>query len=176
MKIGELIKLRKFLQKDIDRIMEIFPDKKITDGIGITLSNKPPKITRKFEKTWLKKTISNYRKKKPKEYNLAITLDNILIGSIGMNKIDYENKNLEVGYWIGREYWGKGYATKALRLFLDFVDKKYQPKRVYGFAFTFNPGSRRVMEKCGFKLEGIRKNIKKGIGKFYDDYMLALTK
>ena len=172
----ESIKLRKFSRKDIDRIMKIFPDEKVTNGIGITLSKKPPKITRKFEETWLKKTISNYRKKKPKEYSLAITLDNILIGSIGMNKIDYENKNIEIGYWIGKDYWRKGFATKALKHFLDFINKKHKPKRVYGFAFTFNPGSKRVMEKCGFKLEGIRKNVKKGKSKFYDDYMLALIR
>ena len=172
----ESIKLRKFSRKDIDRIMKIFSDEKVTNGIGITLSEKPPKITRKFEETWLKKTISNYRKKKPKEYNLAITLDNVLIGSIGINKIDYKNKSIEIGYWIGKDYWGKGFATKALKQFLDFINKKHKPKRVYGFAFTFNPGSKRVMEKCGFKLEGIRKCVKKGKGKFYDDYMLALVK
>ena len=124
----ELIKLRKFSIKDIDRIMELFPDKKVTNGIGITLSEKPPKITRKFEETWLKKTISNYGKKKPKEYNLAITFDNILIGSMGMNKIDYENKNIEIGYWIGKNYWGKGFATKALKQFLDFINKKHKPR------------------------------------------------
>lgn len=172
----ESVKLRKFSIKDIDRIMELFLDENITNGIGITLSEKPPKITRKFETTWLKKTISNYGKKKPKGYNLAITLDNILIGSIGMNKIDYENKNIEIGYWIGKDYWGKGFATKALKQFLDFINKKHNPKRVYGYAFTFNTGSKRVMEKCGFKLEGIRKCVKKGKDKFYDDYMLALVK
>jgi RimJ/RimL family protein N-acetyltransferase len=55
-----------------------------------------------------------------------------------------------VGYWIGRDFWGKGIATQALSLFL--TEKKTRP--LYAHVVKENIGSRRVLEKCGFSLSG----------------------
>jgi RimJ/RimL family protein N-acetyltransferase len=52
----------------------------------------------------------------------------------------------QVGYWIGREHWGKGYATAALRLLLDEVGDR----PVMAHIAIDNIGSQRVVEKCGF--------------------------
>ncbi len=170
------IELKKLTLKDLDRLVELFNNKKITDSTGLTLSLNPPKITRKFEGKWLEKTIKEYQIKKPENYNLKIVLDGILVGVIGSHNIDYKNRSLEIGYWIGESYWGKGISTIALKKYLDLINKKFNPKRVVGFAFTFNPASKRVMEKCGFKLEGLRKCVKRGNDKFYDDYQLSKIK
>jgi RimJ/RimL family protein N-acetyltransferase len=61
----------------------------------------------------------------------------------------------EVGYWLGREYWGKGIATRALELFLQEVTER----PLYGFTAHTNPASARVLEKNGFKL---KENTEKG--------------
>jgi len=56
----------------------------------------------------------------------------------------------EVGYWIGRPFWGRGYATAALRLILDEV-----PERpLIAHVAIENIGSRRVLEHCGFVVVG----------------------
>ena len=53
-----------------------------------------------------------------------------------------------IGYWIGREYWGRGIATRALALFL-----KHVPIRpLFAFVATHNVGSAKVLVKCGFRL------------------------
>ena len=52
----------------------------------------------------------------------------------------------EVGYWIGREFWGLGIATAALKRFLDY-DRN---RPLYAGVVTHNVGSIRVLEKCGF--------------------------
>ena len=52
----------------------------------------------------------------------------------------------QVGYWIGREHWGKGYATAALRLLLEEVEDR----PVIAHVVVDNVGSRRVLEHCGF--------------------------
>ena len=57
----------------------------------------------------------------------------------------------EVGYWIGKEYWGKGIATKALAAFLGHV--KTRP--LYAHVAKHNIASRRVLEKCGFRMFGM---------------------
>jgi len=53
----------------------------------------------------------------------------------------------EVGYWLGKAYWGKGIATHALELFLEIETTR----PLYAAAVKNNTGSIRVLEKCGFK-------------------------
>jgi RimJ/RimL family protein N-acetyltransferase len=56
----------------------------------------------------------------------------------------------EVGYWLGREFWGKGIATKALAEFLKIIETR----PLYAHVAKHNIGSRRVLEKCGFTVIG----------------------
>jgi len=72
-----------------------------------------------------------------------------------------QDGNLEVDYWIGREYWGKGVATEALSQFLIHV--KERP--LYGVVAKHNIASVRVLEKCGFAL----------IGEEDEEYILKLA-
>jgi RimJ/RimL family protein N-acetyltransferase len=55
----------------------------------------------------------------------------------------------EVGYWLGREYWGKGIATAALAAYL----KVEQQRPLHAYVAAHNIGSRRVLEKCGFTVQ-----------------------
>ncbi len=70
-------------------------------------------------------------------------------GQVAGNIVSWEEfGERRVGYWIGREYWGKGIATKALSEFLGHV--KTRP--LYARVAKQNPASVRVLEKCGFKI------------------------
>ena len=73
----------------------------------------------------------------------TIVADGEVAGSIGSWRAEEERC---VGYWIGREFWGRGTATAALRAFLAL--EKARPLTAYVAAH--NLGSRRVLEKCGF--------------------------
>jgi RimJ/RimL family protein N-acetyltransferase len=59
----------------------------------------------------------------------------------------YEGKQ-EVGYWLGREFWGQGLASRALAAFLQEVTQR----PLHAYVARHNPASRRVLEKCGFRL------------------------
>jgi RimJ/RimL family protein N-acetyltransferase len=69
-----------------------------------------------------------------------------IVGSIASWEVEGER---DVGYWIGRDHWGNGYATAALRAFLN-VDL-HRP--LHAHVADHNVGSRRVLEKCGFVLD-----------------------
>ena len=56
----------------------------------------------------------------------------------------------EVGYWFGKEFWGKGIATHALKEYVNIV----MTRPLYAHVARHNVGSRRVLEKCGFKVVG----------------------
>ena len=76
----------------------------------------------------------------------TIVVGGEVVGSIGSWEVEGER---DVGYWIGRDHWGNGYATAALRAFLD-VDL-HRP--LHAHAADHNVGSRRVLVKCGFVLD-----------------------
>lgn len=100
----------------------------------------------------------------------SVILKTILFnGQVAGNIVSFEIAGeREVGYWIGKEYWGKGIATQALALFLDFV--KARP--LYAHITKHNIGSRRVLEKCGFTVVSEDKGPLDLNGKEVDEFTL----
>lgn len=89
-----------------------------------------------------------------RSYNFAIIdkLDDTLVGVVGISK-ERSNKG-ELGYWIGEQYWGNGYATLASNLLMDYVFNELSYNRVYSKHFANNPASGRVMQKIHMEYEG----------------------
>ena len=75
-----------------------------------------------------------------------------------------------VSYWIGKEYWGKGIATKALSAFL----KELKTRPLYARAAKDNIASLRVLEKCGFKIAGEDVGFSNARGKQVEEFILKL--
>jgi len=84
---------------------------------------------------------------------LITTRDGRIVGACGIAKLDGETP--EIGYWLGVHFWGRGYATEAVRAVIDhaFGDLGYD--RLLAGARVSNPASRRVLEKCGFQWTGV---------------------
>jgi len=78
----------------------------------------------------------------------GVTLKTVLFdGQVAGNIVSWEQAGQrEVGYWIGRAYWGRGIASRALAAFLDQV----RARPLYAHVAKHNLASRRVLEKCGF--------------------------
>jgi RimJ/RimL family protein N-acetyltransferase len=82
-----------------------------------------------------------------------ITLrDATVIGACG---IVMQERNAELGYWLGVNYWGKGYATEALHAVIDYAFTDLEHEALQAGARVTNPASRRVLEKCGFQWTGV---------------------
>ncbi|MFO8050452.1 MAG: GNAT family N-acetyltransferase [Thermoplasmatota archaeon] len=94
------------------------------------------------------------------DLNLAICKkeDDRVIGGIGLMKIEWQNKASEIGYWLGREHWGRGITPKAVRGMVKYGFKELGLHRISSVIFSPNKRSRRVMEKSGFEIEGILKD------------------
>lgn len=82
----------------------------------------------------------------------TILLKNEIVGSIA--KFEMES-NAEITYWIGKEFWGKGIASTALKKFLEI--EKTRP--LFGRIAFDNLGSKKVLENCGFSKIGIEKGF-----------------
>jgi len=90
--------------------------------------------------------------RKQAEAHFAITVDRTLIGVCGL---DPREDGPEIGYWLGVEYWGQGYATEAARALIDHAFGELGYEALAAGARVSNPASRRVLEKCGFQWTGV---------------------
>lgn len=103
--------------------------------------------------------------------------DSILIktivfnGNVAGNMVCFDQLGeREVGYWLGKEYWGKGIATQALAEFLKHVDTR----PLYAHVARHNVASRRVLEKCGFTVTGEDSFFSQALGRNVEEYILTL--
>ncbi len=86
----------------------------------------------------------------------AIVIDGEAAGSVGVFlKGDVYCKSAELGYWLGEPFWGRGIMTAAVRQICEEAFARYDIVRIFAEPFARNTGSRRVLEKAGFRLEGI---------------------
>lgn len=76
-----------------------------------------------------------------------------LIGAMGL-VIEGKFQKAELGYWIGRPYWGNGYCTEAGQAILHYGFQALNLNRIHAYHFKRNPASGRVMQKLGLKHEG----------------------
>lgn len=88
------------------------------------------------------------------EIAFAVTLNNRLIGSVGVRERPashlQEGAGPNIGYWLGRKYWGHGYMTEAVRALIGHVFALSRAEAIYSGAFADNLASLRVQEKVGF--------------------------
>lgn len=81
-----------------------------------------------------------------------------LVGAIGL-VIAAQHARAELGYWVGRPYWNRGYCTEAAREILRFAFQDLGLNRVQAAHFTRNPASGRVMQKLGMLREGTMREL-----------------
>ena len=89
------------------------------------------------------------------------------IGYTDVYKINNKHKRCAIGYGIAKEFWGKGYATKALKLTIKEI-KKLNMHTIEGSTHPANIGSQKVMEKNDFVKVGLMKDYYHSNGKYID--------
>ena len=99
---------------------------------------------------------------------LVIEVDGKVVGSISSWTNEGER---EVTYWIGREHWGRGIATRALAEFLADVERT---RPIQASTADDNVGSQRVLEKCGFHRVGVRRAFATSRGEELDEVFFRL--
>ena len=137
----ERLALKKLGSVDKERLIDLIGDFRVSE----TLSNVPHPYADNDADYWLK--IANRS-----ELKLSIFLDDVLIGGIGLTPKD--DDFCELGYWLGFEYWGQGYATEACSGLLHYAETNTPYKMFKANVYTGNNASSKVLEKIGFKKIG----------------------
>lgn len=108
------------------------------------------------------------------ETRFAIVVDGEAAGAIGyVLHTDVERLSAEIGYWLAEAHWGRGIMTEALRTVMEHAIRQHGLVRVFAVPYAWNPASARVLEKCGYVLEGRMRRSAAKDGQIIDQLLYA---
>jgi RimJ/RimL family protein N-acetyltransferase len=151
--------LRDVRDEDLDVLFEHWGDPESNRMAAFTAED--PSDREAFDARWARIRAN------PDTTTRTIEVDGEVVGTISSWTQD---GNREITYWIGREHWGKGIATRALAAFLEIETTR----PLHAAAAADNAGSIRVLEKCGFTRAGGGRGFATARGEEIDEVFLVL--
>ena len=102
--------------------------------------------------------------------------DSTFVGECALMPVMFGDGNYTIGYQFDEPYWGRGYGTRACEFILWYGFRQLGARRLSGDTLGSNVGSARIMEKCGFKREGSRRNYYSARKQVHDDVLFGLLR
>ncbi|WP_263322090.1 GNAT family N-acetyltransferase [Endozoicomonas sp. Mp262] len=132
----------------------------------------PNPYTIEHARVWIR-----HVKEHESDTRFIIACNDEAVGEIGfVIQTDVHRYTAEIGYWLSQEHWGKGVMSKAVETIGHYAFEKFDVVRLFADVVKHNYGSCKVLERCGYNLEGVfRNNIYKD-GQFYDHLVYALVR
>jgi len=144
---SERLTLRRFKRRDVADLPGLLDDWQVARWLART----PHPYTHEDGKDWIK--ISRSVLRRGRGYSLAIVEreTGTLIGGVGLS-----HETGEIGYWFGRDHWGKGYATEVVNLVTKMGFGETELDKLWAMVLPGNDASGRVLEKVGYMALGTR--------------------
>lgn len=162
------VRLRAWTLADAPALAKLINNKKVQDNLRDGL---PFPYGEEDAKVFLSAVLAS-----DPDQNLAFAIeaDGKLIGSISATRCaNIHFRTAELGYYLGEPYWGKGFATEAVRQICDYIYRNTDIIRIFAEPFAYNTASCRVLEKAGFQLEGLLRSNAVKNGRILDMKMYA---
>lgn len=167
----ERLFLRELRDEDIDFIFKHFSDENVCmylyDAEPLKEVNEAREIVE-----WYK----NSERKNHSRWGIEHKENKKIIGTCGYHCWDRINNIAEIGYDLGKEFWGQGYMTEALTSIIQNGFNNMALNRIQAFVYTDNKRSNMLLEKLGFVNEGVIREKHLFRGKYYDHYCYSLLK
>jgi RimJ/RimL family protein N-acetyltransferase len=168
---GKKINLRRVHRADAISIQRYANDPEVTRFLFT-----PYPYTLEHAYEFIKTSHRMHRKKSGFPFGIEHKDSREIIGLIGLYRVDMLHKNAEVGFWLGRDYWGQGITKEAIRLILRYAFDEIGFERIFARVMHPNKVSLHLLESLGFKREGtMRKAVFKD-GIWLDFIWLAMLK
>lgn len=165
------VSLRKWEKEDGDNLSKLLSNKKILDNLRDGL---PYPYTKEDALEYINFILES---DPDSTFAYAIDVDGVAVGSSGaFRQENIHSCTAELGYYLDEAYWSKGIMTQAVKMICDKIFNQTDIIRIYAEPFSNNIGSRKVLEKAGFQLEGIMKNNAIKNGKVQDMAMYSYTR
>jgi len=164
--------LRKFKLSDVTKVVKLAGVFEIAD----TTLRIPHPYEEKDAKGWIEQQYTWLNQNLSVTWAITIKESGDLIGAIGLMNFQEIFLHAEMGYWIGKPFWNKGYATEAAQAILKYGFEILKLNRIHAHHFSRNASSKKVLLKIGMKHEGtLRQHIVKW-DKFEDIELYGILK
>lgn len=110
------------------------------------------------------------------ELGIFSILTEEFIGVVSLSNINYKFENGEIGYWIRKKFWNKGYAKESAQRLIKYAFEELNLIRVYATLQKENAGSLALLISLGFQVEGLMRKSVKNKGELVDRYMCSLLR
>ncbi|MDO4713428.1 MAG: GNAT family protein [bacterium] len=167
---GKHIQLRSLTKEDIPALIKHGNDPLLRKHLG---ANFPSPYDLPVAQKWVEYVSKNEYGRE--EFGIFVDDQFVGCGGIELGK-GFELKNMHVGYRIGADFRGKGYATDFLQTIVDYAFTKYDIHRIHSKVYSYNTASARVMEKVGFQREGVERQAICYQGEYADAWSYGLLK
>ncbi|MGL5043022.1 MAG: GNAT family N-acetyltransferase [Culicoidibacterales bacterium] len=154
-------------QEDTEGIYKIWSDIRVTQYMNIEPMNKKETVRDMIKYFQI---MSKRRQAERK----TIFLGGEIIGSCGYNIIDEDTQKVEIGYEIAFDLWGAGLGEKIVEMLIENAKKRFNAVRIQAKVDPRNTRSLKLLEKCGFEIEGVLRKYEISGGVLVD--MLILSK
>lgn len=159
----ERLLLRAFELSDAHDIKRLAGDKAIAD----TTTSIPHPYEDGMAEDWISTHRAEFEAGELLNLAVVSLASSELMGAIGLIIVP-QYERAELGYWIGKPFWRKGYCTEAGKAVVQYGFDTLKLNRIYSYHFSRNPASGRVMQKIGMTYEGREPQHLKKWGKFED--------
>lgn len=146
----ERLTLRPFIAADAADVRRLAGDKRVSE----TTAAVPHPYPEGLAEAWIATHAAAYEKRVEATFAIARRDGGALVGAMSLLGIDMPMRQAEVGYWIGFDCWGRGYASEALRRLVGFAHRELGLTRLVGRCLAANPASGHVMRNAGLQAEG----------------------
>jgi len=163
--------LRGPMEKDMQPMFDIHTDPDVMRYYGV----KPYDTLDKSKKhlDWLTKL---HREEIGLRWIITLKDEDTYIGDVGFYDWEKKHSRAEIGYILGKQYWGKGIMTEAIKAALDYGFNEMNLNRIQALIDPRNNASKRVAEKHGFQYEGTFRDYEYEYGGFIDLNMYSVLK
>ncbi len=168
---GQLVRLGPVEREYLPKYVEWLNDWQVRRFLAATL---PHPYTPQDEEEWFNRQRNDTSSR---HFAILTRAEGRVIGNCGLHQIDWTNQNAIFGIFIGdKDYWDKGFGTDATRTLLRYAFEEANLHRIELEVFAFNLRAIRVYEKCGFKLEGVRKQALYREGQWHNEHVMAILR
>jgi ribosomal-protein-alanine N-acetyltransferase len=115
------------------------------------------KVSVEAERLFIERAIEDMYENKSLTFCISLRETHALVGTVATHQIDWTNFKTAIGYWIDNAHQGRGYASEAALLMLEYLFTDLNLYRVSAAAAPHNYASLRVIEKLGFQFEGVQR-------------------
>jgi len=169
---GNLVGLRPLRKNDVPVFHPLVTDPRVARF----LPSLPDPYPIEEGYTWVRSTHRLARRREAFTFGIETCQDKAIVGIIALMHINWTDRVAELGYWIGRPYWRRGYGLEATQLALRFAFKELKLYRLFARVIESNSRSAGLLRKAGFASEGVSRKEPQVGGRRLDELQFGLLR